>query len=262
MSQKVGDREAEAHGLLVLGEILEPLAKFVEARSLLEECLAIFNDLGRRGWATSAHAMLGSVSLHLGQYGQARTHAETGLALARETNTRYRIGHTLLLLGSVALAEEMYAEAHRLLQESAAVYQETEQADDIACALAVLAYAARGLGQRAQARGYLSSALRTVAEIGIPMPLLYGLPALALLLADQGEGERAVQLYTLASRYPIVAHSRWFEDVAGSHIATVAASLPPDAAAAAEERGPAHDLKATAAELLAELEEMEGAGDS
>jgi hypothetical protein len=145
------------------------------------------------------------------------------------------------------------------LQESVAVYQEIEQPDDIACALAVSAYAARGLDQRAQARGYLSSALRTVAEIGVPMPLLYGLPALALLLADRGEGERAVQLYTVASRYPIVARSRWFEDVAGRHIATVAASLPPDVAAAAEERGPARDLEATAAELLVELEEMEKA---
>jgi hypothetical protein len=148
------------------------------------------------------------------------------------------------------------------LQESVAIYQETEQPDDIARALALSAYAARGLGQRAQAQGHLSSALRTVAEIGIPMPLVYALPALALLLADQGEGERAVQLYTLASRYRIVAHSRWFEDVAGSHIATVFASLPPDVVAAAEERGPARDPEATAAELLAELEEMEGAGDS
>ncbi|NIV34569.1 MAG: hypothetical protein GWN58_35445, partial [Anaerolineae bacterium] len=191
--------------------------------------MAISNELGRRGFAADAHAMLGSVNLHLGQYGQARTHAETGLALARETNRRVRIGHTLLLLGNVALAEEAYAEAQRrLLQESVAVYQETRQPDDIACALALSAYAARGLGQRAQARGYLASALRTVAEIGIPMPLLYALPALALLLADDGEGERAVQLYALASRYPIVAHSHWFEDVAGRHMAAVAASLPPD----------------------------------
>ena len=104
-------------------------------------------------------------------------------------------------------------------------------------------------------------ALRTVAEIGVPMPLLYGLPALALLLADQEEGERAMQLYTLASRYPIVAHSRWFEDVAGGHIATVAASLPPDAVKAAEERGLARDLETTVAELLVELEKMEGAND-
>jgi hypothetical protein len=87
---------------------------------------------------------------------------------------------------------------------------------------------------------------------------LYGLLAFCLLLvgagdAVQGETERAVELYALASRYPHVAHSRWFEDVAGVHIAAVAAGLPPDAVAAAQERGRARDLWATVEELLDEL---------
>jgi hypothetical protein len=33
---------------------------------------------------------------------------------------------------------------------------------------------------------------------------------IALLLTDQGEQERAVELYALALRYPVVANSRWF----------------------------------------------------
>jgi hypothetical protein len=77
---------------------------------------------------------------------------------------------------------------------------------------------------------------------------------MALLLADRGETERAVELYALASRYPFVANSAWFEDVAGRHIAAVAARLPPDAVVAAQERGRARDLDATVAELLTELE--------
>jgi len=52
-----------------------------------------------------------------------------------------------------------------------------------------------------------------------------------------------------------VANSRWFDDVVGKQIATVAASLPPAAAAAAQERGRSRDLWATVAELLAELGE-------
>jgi hypothetical protein len=34
--------------------------------------------------------------------------------------------------------------------------------------------------------------------------------------------------YRLASRYPFVANSRWFEDVAGKHIAATAETLPPE----------------------------------
>lgn len=87
------------------------------------------------------------------------------------------------------------------------------------------------------------------------MPLLFALPLVALLLADQGEQERAVELYALASRYPFVANSCWFEDVAGSHIAAVAATLPPEVVAAAQDRGRVRDLEATVAELLVELGE-------
>jgi hypothetical protein len=78
-----------------------------------------------------------------------------------------------------------------------------------------------------------------------------------LLLANRGEGERAVELYALASRYPFVANSRYWEDVAGNHIATVAAhpeGVPPEVVTAAEARGQARDLDATVAELLVELE--------
>ena len=66
--------------------------------------------------------------------------------------------------------------------------------------------------------------------------------------------ERAVELYALASRYPFVANSCWFEDVAGRHIASAATALSPDVVDAAKERGRARDLWTTAEDLLAELE--------
>jgi hypothetical protein len=75
----------------------------------------------------------------------------------------------------------------------------------------------------------------------------------ALLLADQGEHERAVELVALASRYGFVANSHWFEEVVGRHIAAVAATLPPGVVAAAQKRGRARDLNATVMELLVGL---------
>ena len=50
-----------------------------------------------------------------------------------------------------------------------------------------------------------------------------------------------------------MANSRWFELVFGRHIAAVAATLPPEVAEAARERGRARDLEATIQELLVEL---------
>ena len=65
--------------------------------------------------------------------------------------------------------------------------------------------------------------------------------------------ERAVEVYALASRYPCVANSHWFEGLVGKHVTAIAATLPLEAVAAAQERGRARDPEATVAELLAEL---------
>jgi hypothetical protein len=82
---------------------------------------------------------------------------------------------------------------------------------------------------------------------------MWSLPATALLLAGEEENERAVELYALASRYPLVAKSHWFADVAGDTLAEVAATLPVERVAVLRERGRTRDLEATVAELLTEL---------
>jgi hypothetical protein len=72
-------------------------------------------------------------------------------------------------------------------------------------------------------------------------------------LVSEGQVEHAVELYALASRYPMVAKSRWFADVVGRQIATAADTLPAGRVAILQNRGRARDLEVTAAELLAEL---------
>ncbi len=242
-------------GQAFLGYTLEGVGKFDEARTVLEECLGTWGDRGRPDWAAAVPAALSWVNLHLGRYPHARGHAQTGLALARESGPPYVLGDTLLALGSVALAEGAYAEASKALQQGADTLEQIGQKDGLSEAAAFLGCAARGLGQVRQAKLHLAKALRLGEESGSVPALLWALAMIALLLVDQGESERAVELYALAERYPFVANSRWFEHVAGRHIAAVGAGLPPDIAAAARERGRARVLQATVAELLVELGE-------
>jgi tetratricopeptide (TPR) repeat protein len=254
MCHEIGDRFGIAFGLQGLGASFYWRGKFAKAHSLLEESAALWNDLGGHGLAIS-NVMLVGTNAHLGRYEQACSQGQIGLDLSREMGYRLGTGLSCWWLGGMALAAEEYAEAQQLLQESIAAYQEIEQRDELGWALAALGCAARGLGQPHQARQHLYKALRTVTEIRDLRPLTLALPATALLLADQDEKELAVELYALALRDPIVANSRWFEDVAGKHIAAIAATLPPEVVAAAQERGRARDLDATVAELLVELGE-------
>jgi predicted ATPase/DNA-binding SARP family transcriptional activator len=252
-SLEAGSRTRSAFPLLKLGTVLETVAKFSEACSVLQQSLELYSDLGRRNFVSIVHTLLGSVALHSGRYEEAGGHAQTGLALAREHCPRRYIGLNLRLLGCLELARGVPGTAHQLLEESAAVYREVGPEDEPGLALACLAIAARGLGDTPGARQHLRHALEIAQESGAVPPLMWVLPATALLLAGEGENERAVELYALASRYPLVAKSRWFADVVGNTLAEVAATLPAERVAVLKERGQTRDLEATVADLLSEL---------
>jgi hypothetical protein len=158
-----------------------------------------------------------------------------------------------LELGRLDLAEGIYGAAQEELQQSIAIYQVGGVSWTRGEALAALAYADRGLGQTARAREHLGAALRIASETHGHRAALHSLPAAALLLVDDEEMEKAVEVYALASRYPFVANSRWFEDVAGREIASASTALSTEAVDAAKERGQARDLWATVEELLDEL---------
>jgi tetratricopeptide (TPR) repeat protein len=200
------------------------------------------------------HWRLSSIDLHLGRYKEARAHAQTGLAVAREHGPPDCVCKNLLLLGCLELAQGTPAEAHEFLREGADAFRSIGgHWDDRSWAQVSLSLAAHGLGDTPGARQHLRHALELAQETGVVPPLLWALPAMALLLAAKGEIERAVELYALASRYPMVAKSRWFADVVGYQIAAAVAILPAERVAIAERRGQARDLEAAVAELLAEL---------
>ena len=238
-----------------LGLVLFAQGKFDEAVQVLHEDITLHQDTGR----TPAFPLtwLGTAEAHLGRYQDGRAHAEAALADRREIGIPQQTACTLMVLSWVAQAEGACAQAEELLRESVDLYRQVEQRDEGTWALACLGYAERGLGRRDQAWEHAREALRTGVEIHAFFPLIFGLPLVALLLADEGEVERAVEMYALASTQPLVGNSVWFEDVVGQHIAAAAEGLPPEVVAAARERGRARDLWETARELLEELEKAE-----
>jgi tetratricopeptide (TPR) repeat protein len=250
--QKVGDHVSMALGFYVAGMALMTLGAFDEAHSLLDENVAVFKDVGGRN--DIANVMQSCAKVHLGQYAQGRAQAEDGLNEAREAGDSLNVGFALIVMGWEALTRKAYAEAQTLFQESAGICQSVEHQDMAGWALAFLGYADRELGQVTQAKAHLHRALRIATDIQSFSGLLFTLSGITLLLASLGQEERAIELYGLASRHPAVANSRWFADVVGQPIAAVAAELPPDVAAAAEERGRARDMEATMMKLLVELE--------
>jgi tetratricopeptide (TPR) repeat protein len=252
MHQQIGDRRGIADGLRHLGVAVLALGKLAEAASLLEQCVAMYVDLGFQFGLEVA--MLGHAQAHLGNYEAARRFGEEGLAIARGTGYRRGIGYSLFVLGAAALAAGKHREAGKLLEESVSVYREIGQWDETFRSLVVLACATRGQGWNHPARQDFLHQIRRAAHLQILVPLMWGLPAMALLLADRGEQRQAAELYALASRYPLVARSHWFAHVVGRHIAAPDPSPPAEAAEPALRRRQAQSLEVTLARLLEELE--------
>jgi tetratricopeptide (TPR) repeat protein len=257
--QDIGTRgTALISELFALSWTLIQLGRFSEAHSVAQEALERCEDTGIRFFYPWASWNLGEAKLHLGDYEGARTQLQTGLDLLQESGEDRFLIANLAAIGSVSVALEAYPESCDYLEERITQVGEVQSWRvnyELAVALTVLAYAAHSLRQTAKARKYLCRALRPAMKTQNVFSGIQVLSAAALIMADatecaETEAVRAVELYALVSRYPLVANSRWYEDVVGKHIAAVAETLPPDEVAAAQDRGRALDLWETAEELL------------
>ena len=240
-------------GLKALGEALLWCGEYAETELSFYEMLAIADDMRAFYYQIYAHGCLSSAKAHQGEYGEARAHGELLLNLTRAQEVDWGIAVAMSFLARVALALDENAEARQLLEEGLPHKWEGGLPNQLTWVLPGITTLRQG--QPLQARRHFHKALLEATETRDLTQLIEALPAIALFLADEGKRERAVELYALASRYPHVANSRWYEDVCGEHIAAVAATLAPEVVAAAQKRGRARDLWVTAEELAAALSE-------
>jgi len=248
--QEIGERAHIVDGLTIAALGLQALGEFAEAHAFLEKSIALCDELGH--FDLLPHLLLGSIEVHLGHYEAGRHWGQIALDAARAFD-RQALGFAFVVLGWVALVEGSHKQALYLFQEGADACQDIAQQEMLSWAIAFLGYAECKLGRFASAKQHLLRALRLALAVKTFVSLAFVLPGIALLFTGLEEKQvRAVTLYALASRYPMIANSRWFADVVGRPVAAVA--LPPDVVAAAEERGRALDWEETLAALVGELE--------
>jgi hypothetical protein len=179
--------------------------------------------------------------------------AQTGLELAQARDDQAATGYALIVLGWVALVRKSYGAALRLFQESTEQCQNIEQKDMVSWGLAFMGYTDCGLHQLTRARQHLHRALEVAQAVQSSVAYKFILSGVALLMANLGEGIRAIEFYALASRYPMIANSQWFADTVGRYITVLADTLPSDVVAQAGKDGQARDLDETLTALLKEL---------
>lgn len=234
-----------AYTLLWQGEI-------AEAQLLLKESLAYSQEYGIVLDEIRACRYIGEVLIHTGHYQQAYELTDRALHISREVSNRHDEGMTYSTLGRLVLVELSYFKAQALFAESARFLREVWP-NFVGIALAGQGLTACRLSQITQAHQLFSEALASAVSIRVYLAVVFTLPAVALFLATIGRVVRAVEVWEMMKRHPFVASSQWFEDVVGRELEGVTASLPPEVAEAARDRGRNLDLWETAAVLLAEL---------
>jgi predicted ATPase/DNA-binding SARP family transcriptional activator len=217
-----------------------------------QESLGFYSDIGFSHSYGPSNSALGTIKKHLGQYDEALRQAQIGIAFGNKVGWRSEVALSLQLLGDLALSDKSYAEAHKHYEKSISLYRQTRVLE-LSDALVYAGIAALGLGDYTQTQLELYEALRMASEIQTQFPLTSAIVGAALLKAELGEGQRAVELYALASRYPYIANSFWFADIAGGYIENIATTLPSEVVVAARERGRCLKLETTVAEILDEL---------
>jgi tetratricopeptide (TPR) repeat protein len=252
--RKLGDRANIGAGFLRLGMSLWLSGRHARGHPYIEESIRIKNDLDDIYSIGVSTQYLAMVNVYLGRYAEASAKAQ--MVITQASGHSYELGRAQRALGWVELVEEKYTEARQWMQESVDTFRGIKERENIAWSLAGLSRASYALGNTPEAQQHLYEALEIAREIGAFIPILYIMPVVSFLLADQGEVERGIELSSMASQHPFVREGQLFEDIAGRHITALAASFPSDVVEAAKARGEARDMWETASELLEELPKL------
>jgi predicted ATPase/DNA-binding SARP family transcriptional activator len=259
MFEAIGDRTGKASSLFNLARTNFWRGNWPKCLEFFQQSLPLFQELGFLEEVAFNTSGLAGVCCGLGEYDEAISWAETCLNLPRQLPRWWAYAYTWL--GVAALAQERYPEARRHLQKSVDGYADLGQADELATAMGFLGGTLLRSGPPAEApdeapgeaRRLLQSALAIAVEARGLYSAVFVMPQVALYLAFQGQVEKAVEIYALIHRYPMVANGQLWADVAGRDIERLAADLPPETVAAAQARGREADLWATATALLEDL---------
>lgn len=132
---------------------------------------------------------------NMARFEEARQLLEQSLALFRRSGAPEQIAQPLNSLAVIAGKSGRYAEAQRLLRESLAIYRQTENSRGIMVCLSNLGTAAWKKGDPAEAERYFSEALALAQETGSLWDAAAGYNGLGLVAEIRGNYAEAEQLH-------------------------------------------------------------------
>jgi non-specific serine/threonine protein kinase len=184
------NRQSAAHRAKALGTaatMARALSDFSRARTLYEESLSLYGELGIQRGVAGALGNLGMVSCDQGDYPAAMALHEQSLAIWRELGDQRGIARTLMALGNVVYSQGDEAASESLYEQSLAIERELGDQRGIAIVLHNLGKVAAYRHDHAVARRRHEEALAIRRELGDRSGIANSLADLGIVALEQGD---------------------------------------------------------------------------
>jgi tetratricopeptide (TPR) repeat protein len=180
---------AKAYLLLQVG------AHHGQANALLEESLALFQELGDSTWTVRTISVLGLAAMRARDFERGLALREQAVALARAEADEWNLAMALLNLGLSRLQVEDHARARVALQETLELHQALGELEGAAVALDGLGMLALADSNHEQAASLLEEALTLARKVGHVLEVADFMADLAVVALHKDDWTRARRLF-------------------------------------------------------------------
>ncbi len=190
-----------AYNLGMLGNVAAERGDYDKAAKLLQDSLAIRQDIGNLYGSQVSLTELGDLSLLQGDYAAAHDHYTQANAIVQKLG----VSDSAILwgLGNLAVREKAYQKALTIFQERERIYgADVSNTITSNSVLAGPGWAYFGLGDWAMAQSSFQKLLFNSWEYDVPKWALEAMLGMAYLRADEGELETAVHWLILIHSHP------------------------------------------------------------
>lgn len=254
--EKLDDHDKIVNGIYEAGAKWMRSGDFPKGYSMQVQSYRMARELNLHQIIPKLTCQIAYITNHLGNYEETHQWTNLSMPLARDMKDQRSMAVSFYSLGLAALAKRRYLEAYQMLVKSAAMIRSMKDRRLLAMVLAALGRSALGAGIDHEVKPNLFEALQYCVDVHSSQAPLETFVQIAFILNQEGDGwarEQAIELYSLATRYPYVSNSQWLMDTAGTEIERSISELTPEVVNAKQARGRVLDIWNTVVALREEL---------
>jgi predicted ATPase len=252
LAQQIGNTYFEGLARFQLGWLKRGLGRLEESLEHYQAALGILARFKRHRLEADTYHNMSLIAIELDNIAQAEEHIRQSLAIHREIGNRFNIFAALDTLGTLKYNLGQYGAALKYYYEARDVVTELQNPHSSSFISKQLGFVYLAMGETRTARMHFISALRQGIYYSIPGVMVDSLVGIAILLAHDGQRERALELLAVTAD----------QSASGKHEADeqrlvdeLHQEFSDDVFYAVWQIGQAQEMEMVITELLAELEE-------